>query len=95
VHVLSVHPGAVRTNIFKGAIASSQNPAASKQMFDLVQKVAMAPDKAAARIVQSQQKSASRRVIVGLDARMVEITKRLMPVLIHRLFAWAFGKRFR
>lgn len=94
VHILSVHPGAVRTNIFKGAIASSQNPAASKQMFDLVHKVAMDPDKAAARIVSAAEKR-KQRVIVGLDAKMVEITKRLMPVLIHHLFAWAFGKRFR
>lgn len=89
VHVLSVHPGAIKTNIFQAAINSSDNPEASSKMFDLVAKVAMDPDKAAAKIIKAAEKK-QQRVIVGIDARLIEIVKRLFPVWIHKLFAFGF-----
>lgn len=92
IHVVSVHPGAIRTNIFQKAIEMSEDPDAAKQMFDLVSKTAMEPDKAAAKIVKAAMKK-KQRVIVGIDSRLVEIAKRLMPVLIHKLFDWGFRLR--
>ena len=89
IHVLSVHPGAIKTNIFQTAIDSSDNPDASAKMFNVVAKIAMDADKAASKIVNAAERK-KQRVIVGIDARMVEIAKRLLPVMIHKIFAFAF-----
>lgn len=89
LHVLSVHPGAIKTDIFRKAIAGAEDQEASKKMFALVSKVAMDPDKAAAKIVRAMEKK-QQRVLVGLDSRLVEFIKRVFPVLIHRLAALAY-----
>lgn len=89
LHVLSVHPGAIRTNIFNKAIEHAEDQEAAKKMFALVSKVAMDPDKAAAKIIRAVQKK-QQRVLVGMDSRFVEIIKRLFPVLVHRLAAAAY-----
>lgn len=94
VNVVSVHPGAVNTNIFAGAIASSDDPVASEKMFAMVKKMAMKPDVAAAKILKAVQKK-RQRVVVGLDAKLVDVIKRLMPVLVHRIFSWGFQKRMQ
>lgn len=92
IHVCSVHPGAIKTNLFEVAIANSDNPEASRKMFDLVSKVAMNPDKAAEKIIKAVEKK-KMRVLVGLDAHLVEWVKRLLPVSFHYLLAWGFRKR--
>lgn len=89
VHVLSVHPGAIRTNIFSAAIARAEDKAASEKMFALVSKVAMDPDKAAGKIVRAMEQK-KQRILVGLDSRATEFFKRLFPVLVHKLAAMAF-----
>jgi short-subunit dehydrogenase len=92
IHVCSVHPGAIKTNLFEVAIANSDNPEASRKMFDLVSKVAMNPDRAAEIIIKAVEKK-KMRVLVGLDAHLVERAKRLLPVSFHYLLAWGFKKR--
>lgn len=89
LHVLSVHPGAIKTDIFRKAIAGAEDQEASKKMFALVSKVAMDPDKAAAKIIRAVEKK-KQRVLVGIDSRLVEFIKRVFPVLVHRLAAVAY-----
>jgi hypothetical protein len=92
VHVMSVHPGAIKTNIFNAAIEHAEDKEASQKLFALVSKVAMDADKAAAKIVNAMEKK-KQRVIVGFDSKIVEVVKRLFPVFIHKVAAWAFKKR--
>jgi len=89
IHVLSVHPGAIKTNLFTTAIARAEDPEASKKLFALVEKVAMDADKAAEKIIRAAEKK-HQRVIVGMDSRLVEWLKRLFPVMVHRIAALAF-----
>ena len=89
VHVLSVHPGAIKTNIFAAAIERAEDQAASRKMFDLVSRVAMDPDKAAAKIVRAMEKK-RQRVLVGMDSVMSDLVKRMFPVLVHKLAAFAY-----
>lgn len=92
LNVLSVHPGAIRTNIFHAAIDRAEDPEASKKLFALVDKVAMDADKAAEKIIRAAEKK-RQRVIVGIDSYLVEFLKRLFPVSIHKLAAYAFKKQ--
>jgi len=92
IHVCSVHPGAIRTNIFEVSIANSDDPEGSKAMFDLINKFAMSPDKAAEKIISAVERK-KMRVLVGIDAHLVDWVKRLLPVSFHYLLAWAFKRR--
>jgi hypothetical protein len=94
ISVTSVHPGAIKTNIFNAAMEHSDDVEAAKKMFDLVEKFAMDVDKAAAKIVRAVEKK-QQRVIIGMDSGAVEVLKRLFPVSIHSLFAWGFKQQKR
>lgn len=94
IHVLSVHPGAINTNLFDYAVAHSDNPEASKKMFDRIKQFAMKPEVAAEKIVTAATKQ-QQRVVIGVDAHLVELAKRLMPVAMHRLFSWGFKRRYQ
>ena len=94
IHVTSVHPGAINTNLFDFAVQHSDNPEASKKMFDRIRKFAMRPELAAEKIVAASVKK-RQRVVIGLDAHIVEFAKRLMPVAMHRLFSWGFKRRYQ
>ncbi|OUS30099.1 hypothetical protein A9Q99_06345 [Gammaproteobacteria bacterium 45_16_T64] len=94
IHVLSVHPGAINTNLFDYAVEHSDNPEASKKMFDRIKQFAMKPELAAEKIVAAAA-GKRQRVIIGVDARIVEVAKRLMPVAMHRLFSWGFKRRYQ
>lgn len=86
IHVTSVHPGAIRTNLFNVASASAVDQDASRKFFEKVEKFAMPVDKAAAKIVRAVEKK-KQRVRVGKDAVAVDVLKRLLPVTVHKLFA--------
>ena len=86
IHITSVHPGAIHTNLFNVASATAVDQQASREFFKKVEKFAMPVDKAAAIIVRAVEKK-KQRVRVGKDSVAVDIIKRLMPVTVHKLFA--------
>jgi len=92
IHVISVHPGAINTKIFDFAIEHSDDQEASKKMFDKVKRFAMQPNVAAEKIIRATVKK-RQRIVIGVDAHIVEIIKRLMPVAVHKLFVWGFNRR--
>ena len=94
IHVISVHPGAINTKIFDFAIQHSDDREASKKMFDKVKRFAMKPEVAAEKIIGAAVKK-RQRIVIGVDAHVVEIMKRLMPVAVHWLFSWGVGKNGR
>jgi short-subunit dehydrogenase len=88
IGVSVVHPGGIRTNILASAdIGTGMDPldaAASKaggQRF-----LRMDPQKAAARIVKGIERR-ENRILVGADARLLELLQRLLPASYGRLLS--------
>lgn len=83
IGVTSVHPGAVRTDMIKATLAESDNVERAQRNFELTQKVAVSPERAAARILRAVEKR-KLRVRIGGDAVVLDVLKRLLPVAIHK-----------
>ena len=82
VQVACVLPGGIKTNIVRNArIITCANPAMSREeavaSFDSI--VRTSADKAALTII-SGMRQGKRRILIGLDARLMDIWKRLSPV---------------
>ncbi|MEH3055227.1 MAG: SDR family NAD(P)-dependent oxidoreductase [Patulibacter minatonensis] len=98
VGVSVVHPGGIKTNIATAEAEAAKaegkaHPDADKRL-KLYNKVflRMPPEKAARIIVKGVEKR-KMRIIVGNDARLMDVQERAMPTLIHRPIV-AFTKRF-
>ncbi len=91
VGVTSVHPGAIKTNIMRAHLESSTNVKVATQTAEKVEKFAMAPEKCVAKILNAVKKD-KQRVVIGVDAKIVEILKRFLPSAIHKPFAKQFAK---
>jgi len=86
-----VHPGGIKTNI---ARASKVHPSmaelgvddgdAAKSRFERAFRVSA--DEAAETILRGVQKNA-RRVLIGTDARMIDLLQRLLPGSYHGVLA--------
>lgn len=84
VGVTSIHPGGIATNAAKTVRTSSEeNRAALQRNFD---QYGHPPSDVARAIVRAIEED-RLRVIVGIEAFIVEWMKRLMPVWSHKLFA--------
>ncbi len=93
VHVMSVHPGAIRTGLINKAVEDSDNPGLTQKLADLTNKTAVDPDKLADKVVRGMI-TKKQRVIIGLDAYAMDVLKRLLPSMIHKLFAALFSKAY-
>jgi short-subunit dehydrogenase len=91
IGVTSVHPGAIRTNIMRAHIENSSNLKVAKETADKVEKFAMAPEKCVNKILKAVKKD-KQRVVIGVDAKAVELLKRFLPSAIHKPFAKQFAK---
>ncbi|MDH0032932.1 MULTISPECIES: SDR family NAD(P)-dependent oxidoreductase [unclassified Acinetobacter] len=98
VSATCVHPGGIRTNIAKTARINNSvtslgmDPAKSQDAFD---KILRTPaEEAAALILKAVQKN-SRRLLIGADAKAVDILQRLMPQGYQKIFATATALQAR
>lgn len=98
VSATCVHPGGIRTNIAKAARINNSvtslgmDPAKSQDAFD---KILRTPaEEAAALILKAVQKN-SRRLLIGADAKVVDILQRLMPQGYQKIFATATALQAR
>ncbi len=91
VCVTSVHPGAIRTNLIHASLADADDIKVATRNAELIDKVSMPVDKAAKIIVKAIKKN-RQRVLIGMDAKLVELLKRLFPSLLHKLAAYAYKK---
>ena len=92
IHITSVHPGGVKTNIvnscrFRKHIGPDH--AAFQEAFNKVSR--MTPDDAAARIVCGIRKN-KERLLVGGDARVLDFCARTTPHLTVKLTAMIFER---
>jgi short-subunit dehydrogenase len=84
VAVTSIYPGGIATNAAKAVRTSSEaSRVALQRNFD---KYGHSPDDVARAVLKGIEGD-RLRVIVGIEAFIVDWLKRLMPVWTHRLFA--------
>lgn len=95
VSASSVHPGGIKTNIARAARVDSSIASLGLDASNSTEKFEKAfittPEKAAAVILRGVQRN-RRRVLIGADARAIDLVVRLMPSAYQRL-TMAFARR--
>jgi NAD(P)-dependent dehydrogenase (short-subunit alcohol dehydrogenase family) len=94
VRLTVVHPGGIATNIARRAPAGANqiNPKSAEEVGDRFAKVARtSPQVAAQRIIRGIERNEAR-VLIGGDAKLMEIVQRLRPVTYWALLMGAFGR---
>jgi len=92
VKVSSVHPGGIKTNIARNSrISSTQNIEIAKKTMAKFEKVAlkMSPENAALIIMNGIKKDKSR-ILIGSDAKALDLIVRLFPNSYHKIIAKIF-----
>jgi NAD(P)-dependent dehydrogenase (short-subunit alcohol dehydrogenase family) len=85
IRVTCVHPGGIRTNIARNArFRKHVNPNASREeVVNFFDKIARTSAERAAKVIISGIKRNKRRILIGIDARFMDIQKRLTPVITN------------
>jgi short-subunit dehydrogenase len=91
IGVTSIHPGAIKTNIMHAAMAKSGADDETKKLAALVDRFGKSPEDLARKVLKGV-KANRMRVLIGPDAYLFEILKRIFPVWIHIPFRIAFDK---
>ena len=92
VSATCVHPGGIRTNIVKAARINNSveilglDPANSQAAFDKILRTSA--DEAAKQILAAVRKN-KRRLLIGADAKAVDILQRILPQGYQKIFATA------
>ncbi|MCX5740097.1 MAG: SDR family NAD(P)-dependent oxidoreductase [Proteobacteria bacterium] len=82
IGVTSVHPGGVKTNIVRDSRTADAN--AKQQMILRFDRMAMSPEKAAAKILDAALRN-KLRVVICPETRVADWAKRLFPAGVHQL----------
>jgi short-subunit dehydrogenase len=91
VVVSCVHPGGIKTNIARNGI-HYKNAEKSHAQFD---EVAITTAEDAARIIINGVKKNKKKILVGVDAKLIDIVARLFPVKYSSLFKRLHEKYFK
>jgi len=95
VSASSVHPGGIKTNIARAARVDGSIASLGLDVSNSTEKFEKAfittPERAAAVILRGVQRN-RRRVLIGADARVIDLVVRLMPSGYQRL-TMAFARR--
>jgi len=92
VSATCVHPGGIRTNIAKAARMDDSmkslgmNPASSAAAFD---KLLRTPPEEAARVILDAVRHNERRVLIGNDAKVLDLVQRFLPQGYQKIFGGA------
>ncbi|MEZ5505204.1 MAG: SDR family oxidoreductase [Gammaproteobacteria bacterium] len=92
VQVTCVHPGGIKTNIVRssrigdvGNMAPKEKNKAAKQ-FDAM---ARTSPEDAARIILDGVRNSAPRVLIGMDAKVIDTVQRLLPTGYQKLLIWS------
>lgn len=95
VHVACVHPGGVRTSIASNAVFDQAFDAPEQLVRRLEEKTLRLPPGEAARIIIEGIERRRERILIGRDAKLVDLLQRLLPTghasLVHRLLGKLSG----
>lgn len=94
IHISSVHPGGIKTNIARNSrIGENTPPENKKQGVDFFDKVAQSsPEKAAETIINGIKKE-NTRILIGKDAHAISYVHRLFPKRYLKIFELLAGHR--
>jgi short-subunit dehydrogenase len=93
VGVTVVHPGGIRTNIVRASRSSTaRDVEETKSMAEVFERRAMAPERAAEKIVRGIERDKGR-VRIGAEAYVADWAKRLFPTGTQRLLGFLFRRR--
>ncbi len=87
VHVTSVHPGAIKSDVIRSA--RGMNSEDKERAVALQERFGMPTERAANKIIRAIEHD-RRRVLIGADAHAGVFLKRLFPVGFQRLLTLAF-----
>lgn len=86
-----MHPGAIKTDIMQRTLAESDDIESATRAMNIAMRFAMPADQAAERVVAGILNN-KQRVLIGMDSRLFELTKRLLPALSQRLMAFLVSR---
>lgn len=81
ITVSCVHPGGVATNIARsGKVGAQANASTKEKLVEYHTKVSRSTPEAAARTILRGIKRRSKRILIGTDARIIDVVHRAAPV---------------
>ncbi|NOY55555.1 MAG: SDR family NAD(P)-dependent oxidoreductase [Actinobacteria bacterium] len=89
VSVSCVYPGGVKTNISRNARHTSD-----EENVEFERRAMATPDQAARRIIRGIKKD-RKRIVVGVDAKLMVIARRLSPLGTLRLVTWGWRRTLK
>jgi short-subunit dehydrogenase len=89
VHVCCVHPGGIKTNIARQARGGDPAMTRDERSREFEKLAKTSPEVAAQKIISAMEKR-KKRLLIGLDATIISLVSRLLPVSYTRLMQ-AFG----
>ena len=84
VHVCCVHPGGIKTNIARNARGGDPEQPAQERGKAFERMARTTPESAALQIVRAVEKR-KKRLVIGLDGKIISLISRLLPVSYTRL----------
>lgn len=99
IAVTTVHPGGIRTNIARNGRHHHNldgQPTTAADTAELFDEIARTSPEAAARVIVKAMKRGQRRLLIGADARLLDLVQRLCPAHYDRILLplRALGERF-
>jgi NAD(P)-dependent dehydrogenase (short-subunit alcohol dehydrogenase family) len=95
IGVTCVHPGGIRTDIARNARHGAAQPLdMTRDEIDAAfRKATRTSPERAARVIVSAVRRRKRRVLIGLDARVISLLQRLLPVRYQHIVAFGAARR--
>lgn len=94
VAVSCVHPGGVATNIARGGkLGAHANASVKEKIVKYHTKVSHTTADQAAETIVRGIKRRSKRILVGMDARLIDVVHRAAPVHYMSVMDWLSGRR--
>ncbi len=90
IHVCCVHPGGIKTNIARAARSENSDVNADERDSEFKKLARTTPEEAAATIIDGVAKR-KKRLLIGMDAKLISLACRLFPVSyprVLRLLIW-------
>ncbi len=94
IHVSSVHPGGIKTNIARNSRIGELTPQENKEQgVDFFDKVAQTSPETAAEVIINGIKKVNSRILIGKDAHAISYIHRLFPKRYLKIFEKLAGHR--
>ncbi len=86
VHVACVHPGGIRTNIARSAVFDEEADTREETIEKIESQALVMPASKAAEIIRRGIAARKKRILIGKDAKFLDLIVRLLPVRYQQVF---------